>query len=350
MITRGTLIGEILDELANIIQKVEFRTGCQIYDLPVFAENFCRDILKHILGTEFRNLNKERVNNPGIDLGSKDKKYAVQITATSTSAKVNKTLSAITDDHRKIYKRFIILILSKKQSSYSAVDKSLAGKNNNFDVDKDIWDLRDLAKMAFDLEIDKLTALHKEIRNQTLKLQVDLEIRKKGGQFKLNDYDQWEAIPEPKVGTGKNFIKYVEEAHGTISIKERELIKKELQSFATRLARLPRITREFFVSLIERRDPQGSSLFPKYSNWETVLLSNLSRKYNGSDLEGELELLDHENFIDIRYPQESDDGPTAVGFKFSFESEDFHSYFLEYLEANDVSLRTAIGEIDLSKF
>lgn len=352
MITRGTLIGEILDELAHIVEKVEIRSGCQIYDLPAFAENFCRDILEHVLASRFKNLNSERSNNPGIDLGATNNKYAIQVTATSTSEKINHTLQAITDAQRKKYKRFIVLILGRKQATYGAVDSALASKNNNFDTRNDIWDLRDIAKMAFDLEIEKLHLLHKEIRNQTLKLQVDLQIRPKGGEFKTNGYGLWEAIPAPKLGSGNKFIKYIEDVHGELREKDKILIKEEIKLLASRLSRLPRLTREFFVSLIERRAPGGTKRFSASYGWESLLLSSIERLYNGPDLQGELGLLEHEGFIDIQYQTREDyeDGPSAVGFKFSFKSDDLNGSLIEYLEKHGTSMRTAISDIDLSAF
>lgn len=351
MLTRGTLLGEILDELANIKEKVDVRAGCQIYDLPVFAENFSRDILKHVLGCEFKNLNSERSNNPGIDLGAKNKKFAIQITATSSSAKINKTLAAITDAQRKKYSRFIVLIMGKKQSSYK-IDQPLALKNKNFDASKDVWDLKDIAKLAFDLEVDKLHLLHKEIRNQTLKLQVDLEIRKKGGNFKTTGYNLWETLPEPKLGNGDRFIKWLEDTHSNIDDAEKSLIKKELSVLASRLVRLPRLTREFFVSLIERRVPEGTIRFSDQYGWQSILLSSIERQYNGPDMQGELDLLMHEGIIDIshRTHEDYDDGPSCVGYKFSYKSDDLSFHFMEYLDFSKHSIRKAIADIDLSIF
>lgn len=180
MITRGHYIGEILDELAGIMTEVEMRTSHGLMDLPVHAENFCRDILKPILGGAFQNLNFDHPNTPALDLGSAALRIAIQVTASNTSKKVNDTLATITDEQRITYDRFIVLMLVKRQQSYT-LQPDLVAKNNF--SERDIWDLRDVAKAAVDLPIDRLQALHAEIRAQTVRLKFELEVRPVGGHL-----------------------------------------------------------------------------------------------------------------------------------------------------------------------
>ncbi len=349
MITSGHFIGEILDELAGIMTQVELRAALHFYDLPAYAENFCRDVMTSILGGDFVNLNATKANTPGLDLGSKSLKVAVQVTATNTSKKVNDTLSAITDVQRSDYDRFIVLMLVKKQNSYTLLPDLVA--KNHFDP-KDIWDLRDLAKLAVDLPLSQLRELHTVIREQTARLKVDLELRPVGGAFSTTSYTQWEARPTPKVGSGESFIQHLESQGESLSDRQRALVKPALDLVAANLAELPRQTREFLVMLFERASKSGTGHFKQDQGWESILLSNLERVYQGQDLKGELDILIDAGFAQIEFEDRSDDrGPTAVGFKIALKQlRSLDIYFREFLEANDIGLRTALGDIDLSSF
>lgn len=350
MITRGHYIGEILDELVSISEQIQIRTGLGLTDLPLYAENFCRDILTTILGSTFKNLNAERQNIAGIDLGSTALRMAFQVTATNTSDKINDTLKAITDDQRKTYDKFIVLILRNKQKSYTLIP-SLASKNKFSEAD--IWDIRDLAKKAMDLDIGMLQTLHSQIRQYTMRLRVELELRPTGGEFQTNGYGLWEAQPTPKVGDGSVFIDYIENELGEgLSEKAKARIQPGLHEIAGKLSRLPRLTREFLVMLFHRREPGGTTRIKQSKGWESMLFSVLEHLYNGPDLRSELDILEHVGFVSIEeYTLDThEDGPTAVGFRISSKSEDLNWHFLEYLEHKNICLRKAIGDVDLSVF
>lgn len=105
MITRGHFIGEIIDNFSELRGHIELRVSLGLTDLPVYAENFIRDVLNIIEGRSLESLNKTRSNNPGLDLGDKVWKVGIQVTATSSSAKVYKTLSKITTAQKLAYKK-----------------------------------------------------------------------------------------------------------------------------------------------------------------------------------------------------------------------------------------------------
>jgi hypothetical protein len=77
MITRGYFIGQIVDELTAISSQVEMRGKLHLFDLHICLENFFRDILNIALGYSLKNLNEERSNAPGIDLGDENEKIAL---------------------------------------------------------------------------------------------------------------------------------------------------------------------------------------------------------------------------------------------------------------------------------
>ncbi|MBO0957366.1 SMEK domain-containing protein [Citrobacter freundii] len=92
MITRGYFIGQIIDELTSITDKIKNRAKLGLTDIHIHLEDFYRDILNITLDLNLINLNQERQNSPGLDLGDVAKEIAFQITGDKSSAKVNETL------------------------------------------------------------------------------------------------------------------------------------------------------------------------------------------------------------------------------------------------------------------
>ena len=96
MLTRGYIIGKLVDDLAGLKSKVETRNKLGLFDLTKFSEDFFKELINIIYDLNLVNLNRERNNNPGLDLGDKVKKRAFQITSTKKSQKIKQTLEAIT--------------------------------------------------------------------------------------------------------------------------------------------------------------------------------------------------------------------------------------------------------------
>ncbi|WP_041232919.1 SMEK domain-containing protein [Cylindrospermum stagnale] len=119
MITRGYFIGEIIDELANIANQVDNRCKLGLIDLNKYLEDFFKEILNKILDISLENLNNERSNAPGLDLGDSLKGKAFQITSEKTSDKINHTLKTIVDNNIDQYKDIYVLIIGYKQKKYT---------------------------------------------------------------------------------------------------------------------------------------------------------------------------------------------------------------------------------------
>ena len=107
MITRGYFIGEIIDELANIAHQVDNRCNLGLTDLNKYLEDFFKEILNRLLDLHLENLNNERSNAPGLDLGDSLKRRAFQITSVNTLPKINHTLKTILDKKITHFRVFI---------------------------------------------------------------------------------------------------------------------------------------------------------------------------------------------------------------------------------------------------
>jgi hypothetical protein len=111
------------------------------------------------------NLNDKKENFPGIDLGDKKNSVSYQVTAEKTSKKVNHTLQEFIDNQNYIvYSRLKILILGKKQTSYTIeVDTS---KFFVFDIENDIIDMDYILKEIKNLDLKKKSELNKLIQDE----------------------------------------------------------------------------------------------------------------------------------------------------------------------------------------
>ena len=101
--SRGFFIGQLVDDLAAISYQVENRARLGYTDLNRMLEDFFKDVLNAVFDIHLINLNANRSNEPGLDLGDVTAKTAFQITSDASSAKVNDTLAKITDDQAASY-------------------------------------------------------------------------------------------------------------------------------------------------------------------------------------------------------------------------------------------------------
>ena len=144
MITRGTIIGKIIDDLARLLSQIELRNKVGMLDLTKVSEDFFKELLNIVYDLNLSNLNNERVNEPGIDLGDLNSSIAYQVTSTKTSGKITNTLEKITDKHIEDYSLIKVLIIGTKQSKYS-IGLELLNKTK-FSIDSDIIDINDLTR------------------------------------------------------------------------------------------------------------------------------------------------------------------------------------------------------------
>lgn len=345
VLTRGYLIGEIVDDLAALGNQVKMRNAIHMFDMTVVAENFFKDVLNILLDAKFKNLNDERSNEPGLDLGEDTKRIGIQITSSASTQKVNKTLENITTVQGGKFDKFYVLGMNKRQQSYS-IDPKL-GTKYSFTEDN-IWDLDTLARKAMDLEFDELKRLYDLVRSNTTKLKIDLEIPDENGNYTTSGYDLWEKRLAPKLGDGTAFMKYYEDVIGEASV-DLAGIQKGLKELGDKLTRLPRITREFLATLYERREERESKRF-RGEGWSHLLLDKVKREYGGGDLDGEFAILEDAGFLAIDGEDPDYYGPPMVGITLPLELEELAYSFVAFVEEKQLSYRRVIGSNDLSAF
>ncbi|WP_257458113.1 SMEK domain-containing protein [Archangium lipolyticum] len=341
MITRGYFIGEIVDGLSDIAHQVDTRTKLGLTDLNLFVENFFKTALNLLLDINLENMNQERSNFPGLDLADVVKGWAFQITSQKTSAKVNETLTKITDDQLRDYTSIRVLVVGKKQSTYSLDDDQ---KLRTGFTEGNVLDVDDLCKLAMDLPIDRLQSLYDHVRKETASVKIDLEVPDEEGKYPTTIYDYIEKIPQPKLS---DFARYAASEQVVQTGLTREAVEKDFRALAAELAKLPRITREFFAVLIERRDDDEQRHFG--DDRFRVNTDRLKRILRYPDLDGELRILQAHRFVDYREPdQHGDSGHWRLFFPGT--SEYFHFMVDEFLKKRGLSWRRPIVDLDFSEF
>jgi hypothetical protein len=146
--------------LSTLVVQIEGIASLGRTDINQIAENVLIPVFEEVYGyTELQNLNfSEDANFPGIDLGDKKARVAIQVTSTPDSEKVKHTLLKFVE--HKLYRQYdhlIIYILTRKQKSYSGAGyDEIIQSTFTFDKSRDIRDYSDLTRDIAALQIDQV--------------------------------------------------------------------------------------------------------------------------------------------------------------------------------------------------
>lgn len=339
--SRGYFIGQIIDDLDGIAHQVENRARLGFLDLNRMLEDFFKDVLNLALDGDFQNLNESRSNEPGLDLGSSRLGIGVQVTSKATSAKVNATLSKVTDQQLQSYRRIMILVIGERQGSYTLDPSGVA--RTGFDT-ADIWDVTELCRRVTTLALDKLYELHKLVAAEVARVRVELELPRADGTYPTGLESYIEEIGRPTYSDGSTFFgsPAAEGAYTT-----REDAAADLKMLAEALSELPRISREFFSLLISRSEqPKRSGAYLFRVNAD--LIDRISRY---PDTQGELRFLMDRGFVSY---EEADDYETSPYYRIhlpiSGKGEYFYESFFGFREETGFDVKQVIVSLDFSVF
>ncbi|MGK2742431.1 SMEK domain-containing protein [Tepidicaulis sp. LMO-SS28] len=339
MLTRGHLIGQIVDDLAGIAAQAKQRARLHLFDIHTHVEDFAKEVLNRALGLGLSNLNAEHSNNPGLDLGDATSGWAFQVTADKSSAKVTETLEKIDEKQRAKYPNIRILVIGEKQGSYTFRGEPF----ESFDFTPEmVWDFNDVCSRIMSLPIDALVGLADYVSRETRRVRIELEIPDEEGRFPTSIDNLIEALPRPQLSDAAKM-----EAHFDAKKEpmDRHEVEKAITELSAKLAGLPRLTREVFKFLIERRDEWSTS----FSDDFRVSDPKLRRIYHGDDLDGDLALLSEAYLLDLNEP---DDPGGAYYWRIRFPGREhsFHLLFIEYVEDLGLDLRKPLVTLDFSDF
>lgn len=166
MITRGHLIGKIVDGLTSISQQVSTRCQLGLTDLNRYPEDLFKDYLNEALALSLVNLNDERSNEPGLDLGDEVPSVAFQVTSTKTAQKVNKTLKTTSKNQ---FDEINVLVIGKSKHRISWANrlfKVLRSRRKIFGISV-IY-----VKRLYHLPPDRLQALYELVRRNLARVRI----------------------------------------------------------------------------------------------------------------------------------------------------------------------------------
>lgn len=343
MITRGYFIGQIIDELTAVSQQVKSRSGLQLFDLNRYLEDFFKDILNIVYGYKLINLNEERSNNPGLDLGDEVAKVAFQVTSTKSSSKVNETLKKAANQVGKFPKIFV-LVLQDKQGSYT-LDTALT-KPFGFIAEEHILDVGDVLKKVLSLQIEQLQRLHDLVSKEVARVKIELEVPDKHGKFQTNIDSFIEQIPRERFEGINNYYGHlVSEAakeKATYDVIQED-VEKDFKKFIKKLKGLPRISRQFYAFLLDRGEWNETNKF--------INADYLDRICKFPDMQGELRLL---ATADLCWWEEPDEHGQSATWRISTvrmsKSYEFTWEFMDFLKQKGIALEKVVVSLDFSDF
>jgi hypothetical protein len=154
-----TLKTEIRQLIVSFVVEVRAAIAVGQLDISSASETFLEELFREVFDLpSLKNLNSERANFPGLDLGDDDKGVAFQITADPRLAKVLETLTTVLAENLQVrFPTVHIYITTEKQNSYSqeAIQRTVTDKLV-FDGKRHILDYRDILSRIRGFPLEKL--------------------------------------------------------------------------------------------------------------------------------------------------------------------------------------------------
>lgn len=158
MLKTKNMLDEINLCFSTLQSFIRIYANLNFTDMNIVAEDLVADVLNLIFGWNLINVNNGYPNYPCIDLLDANREIGVQVTSEKGVAKINKTLSCISNHNLKL-KRVLIFTLIPRQKSYSVKPASM-----EFDPKKDILDFDGLVAMIKHAPFEVLNSLHSKMK------------------------------------------------------------------------------------------------------------------------------------------------------------------------------------------
>ena len=112
---RVDTIKRIIEKLTFLKTQIELENVMHLFDNNIGLEDFTCGLMNLVYGYNLKNLNKNQMNYPGIDLADPILQIAVQVTVEKTKEKIQSTIDTlIKKEYMKHYKRLIIFLYADK--------------------------------------------------------------------------------------------------------------------------------------------------------------------------------------------------------------------------------------------
>ncbi|MBD8522745.1 SMEK domain-containing protein [Lysinibacillus fusiformis] len=251
MIKRHEQIEEIMKGLSLLQYYIKFSSNkLGLHDINKACEQFFCGLFNTLWDTKYKRLQYEEKNYPGIDLGDKASRAAVQITSDGSKSKLWYTIKLF--EKYKLYEKYGQLIhftVGEKHFSVKKKDKiqfTKASPYNIFIADKEItdkikyriqvMDLMDLIMLIDEAEDETVSKVHRYISDN---INAQIEGYKRG----LYKIEPDEMIPF----TANTFLDYCE----VTEQKERKELYNDIQKLANNINNLDQNTRRVLLTALK---------------------------------------------------------------------------------------------------
>jgi hypothetical protein len=338
--SRGHFIGQVVDDLDAIASKVEQRCALGYTDLNRVLEDFFKEVLNLTYGINLQNLNKDRLNAPGLDLGDAVGGMAFQITSQGGSKKINETLEKISAAQLASYPKVFVLIIGKRQKTY-ALDPAQA-QRCKFDESR-ILGTTELCREIIDLPLGDLQAVHRKIADEQRRIRIELEPQLPDGSYSTSVMQFIEQKPSVTRSDASLLA-----AHPDVEglFDDAEEARAALDAFIDALARLPRLTREFFGWMIDESDLRqgiGGQGLEMNADYLQAMCSSMP------NFMAEVRLLEARKFIDFDEDGSGRSGMFRIWFP-GAHSTGFPEAFGYFVRAEALSARTMFSTMNFGPF
>lgn len=161
---RSLYFNYIESHIGTLAFRIRGRGKINLLDLNIYSETFFADMMNIIFSYNLRNLNAVIQNAEGIDLVDDINKIIMQVSATSTKQKVEKSLSKKKLNEYKDYRFRFIAIIEDANKLRSETYKN--PYNVAFDPKNDIIDISYILNIISNMSIDGIRNLYDFIRKE----------------------------------------------------------------------------------------------------------------------------------------------------------------------------------------
>lgn len=156
---------EYIEKNINILSdRIKINGKLNLLELNIHSETFFRDLLNLIYRLDLKSANKDKSNVEAIDLIDSNKKIVIQVSSTSNTTKINKTLEKkktkeLADSQYNLKFVFISELADKlRNKKYNNIH------NIKFEPSKDIIDRASILEQILQMDIDQIKSVYDFIR------------------------------------------------------------------------------------------------------------------------------------------------------------------------------------------
>ncbi|WP_242310169.1 SMEK domain-containing protein [Bacillus cereus group sp. BfR-BA-01524] len=343
MLKRKDEIEDIIKSLSLLQYYVKFSSNkLGLHDINKTCEAFFCELFNILWGNNYKRLEFEKKNYPGIDLGDKTRKHSMQITSDGLKEKLWNTIEKF--EKNELYKEYNLLIhfiIGEKHYLPRVGDKILFEKSvtdNTYSVVRKvknaeykiiIMDLMDLLLLFDEKENKVVSKIHEYIKEN-----INSSIEVLGNKGYKIDPD------ELKVFTANSFLKFCEPE----SLDERNEFFSEIQKLANQINEMSEPSKGFLYKILDNHQKNSKNNFDSVQIDPFVIQKSLD--LSDRDMESEIAVLRNAKlFNETAYEDEQMLGIEYYGYNGHF---DYIVMILQYCKEEGIDIRKLILTPDFS--